>query len=121
MKIGKKKLAIVSVLFILFAMVPIYAQDSNSTNAMGNNQLIKHPFKFLKLKCHELKNKIEALKTSDPAKYQQIVDIKSKIKQNHDQIKTLRQQNKTGNQAQIQDLINQNKDLKNQIRTILGK
>ncbi|MDP3066571.1 MAG: hypothetical protein Q8N08_07520 [Methanobacteriaceae archaeon] len=133
-----KKLAILGLVALIVGMVPIYALNSNSTACSENcklNSTQKYQFKneigkqmkngrdhqYRNSKRHQqLEAKIEALKISDPAKYQQIQDLKIQIENLRQQIRTLRQQNKTANQFQIQVLRNQIKDKRNQILALLG-
>ncbi|MEG3224050.1 MAG: hypothetical protein BME94_00640 [Methanobacteriales archaeon Met13] len=133
-----KKLAILGVVALIVGMVPIYALDNNSTACSDNCKLKSTPqHQFKNAIGHQMKNgigrkyrnskrhqqleaKIEALKTSDPNKYQQIQKLKTQINTLRQQIHTLRQQNKTANQSQIQVLRNQIKDKRTQIRALLG-
>ncbi|HMK54005.1 MAG TPA: hypothetical protein VK444_04405 [Methanobacteriaceae archaeon] len=125
-----KKLAILGIMALMVGMVPAYAADTNTTHHTGKHQLNghhKHQFnnatgyqcnKIGHWKNSQIAAKIEALKTSDPAKYQQIQDLKTQIQTLKQQIHTLRQQNNTA--TQIQQLRNQIKDKRNQILKLLG-
>jgi len=87
-----KKIAIISILVVLFGAMPIYAADSSNDSA------------------------VEQLQSDNPQLYQDLIDLKSQIMQNPDQIIQLLQNKDI--QDQIQQGI-QSSEVQNKIHEAL--
>lgn len=116
-----KRLVLICVFTLIASLVPIYAADSgNSTATNITNNPTHHKLHKFTQEKQLIHDKINAIKSTDPQKYQEIQGLKNEIKHLHQQIQTLKKQNPLSSENQIKQLQEEIKSYKNQILNLLG-